>query len=127
MEFDSREACIRHYSEQFPNLPRYVVEMALDYDLQCGEGSSTNEKPLTNAQKRKNKKAKAALAHEPTIKRDINDRIADALKTGKRLELDCAKVLTAEEYEMPPMMKGYIACDGAQLEDITDEKDLPVE
>ena len=32
MEFANRKACIDHYEDQFPNLPRYMIEMALDYD-----------------------------------------------------------------------------------------------
>ena len=43
MEFPNRKACIDHYEQQFPNIPRYVIEMALDYDL-ANEGQST-EKP----------------------------------------------------------------------------------
>ena len=30
------------------------------------------------------------------------------------MEFDCAKVLTVEEYVMPPMMKGAINVDGAE-------------
>ena len=47
MEFVNRKACIEHYQDQFPNLPRYMIEMALDYDLAQGEGSASNEKPMT--------------------------------------------------------------------------------
>jgi hypothetical protein len=47
MEFKSRKACIEHYQEQYPNLPRYMIEMALNYDL--SEGAHTNEKPLTGS------------------------------------------------------------------------------
>ena len=42
MEFANRKACIEHYQGQFPNLPRYMIEMALGYDLQNG---ASNEKP----------------------------------------------------------------------------------
>ena len=45
MEFANREACINHYQEQFPRLPRYMIQMALDYDL--NHSGSSNEKPLT--------------------------------------------------------------------------------
>ncbi len=32
--FANRQACIDHYNEQFPTLPPYLIEMALDFDLQ---------------------------------------------------------------------------------------------
>ena len=43
-----KEKCIEYYESQYPELPRYMIEMALDYDLAQGEGSSSNEKPMTN-------------------------------------------------------------------------------
>ena len=112
MEFANRKACVEHYEDQFPNLPRYMIEMALDYDLAQGEGSASNEKPLTGRQKRKQKQVKKK--QEP-IKRELNEKIQDALKSGKRLELDCAKVLKADEYEMPPFVPGHIEVDGAKV------------
>lgn len=51
MEFVSRKKCIEYYESQYPELPRYMIEMALDYDLAQGEGSSSNEKPMTNIRK----------------------------------------------------------------------------
>ena len=110
MEFANRKACIDHYEEQFPNLPRYMIEMALDYDL--ATGAPSNEKPLTGKEKRKLKQQKKK--QEP-VKRELNEKIQDALKSGKRLELDCAKVLKADEYEMPPFVPGHIEVDGANL------------
>ena len=112
MEFANRKACIEHYQDQFPNLPRYMIEMALDYDLAQGEGSASNEKPLTGKEKRKLKQAKKKS--EP-VKRELNEKIQDALKSGKRLEIDCAKVVKAEEYQMPPFIPGHIAVDGAEV------------
>ena len=109
MEFASRKECIGHYQDQFPNLPRYMIEMALDYDLAQGEGSASNEKPLTGKQKRQQKQVKKT--QEP-VKRELNDTIQDALETGKSLEIDCAQVVKAEEYEMPPFIKGHIEVDG---------------
>ena len=109
MEFASRRKCIEHYQDQFPNLPRYMIEMALDYDLAQGEGSASNEKPLTGKQKRQQKQVKKT--REP-VKRELNETIQDALETGKSLEIDCAQVVTADEYEMPPFIKGYIEVDG---------------
>ena len=31
--FPNRQACIDHYNEQFPTLPPYLIELALDFDL----------------------------------------------------------------------------------------------
>lgn len=112
MEFASRKECIEHYQDQFPNLPRYMIEMALDYDLAQGEGSASNEKPLTGKQKRQQKQVKKT--QEP-VKRELNETIQDALETGKSLEIDCAQVVKAEEYEMPPFIKGHIEVDGSKL------------
>ena len=112
MEFANRKACVEHYEDQFPNLPRYMIEMALDYDLAQGEGSASNEKPLTGRQKRKQKQVKKK--QEP-IKRELNEKIQDALKSGKRLEIDCAKIVKADEYGMPPFVAGHIEVDGAKV------------
>ena len=108
MEFANRKACIDHYEEQFPNLPRYMIEMALDYDL--ATGAPSNEKPLTGKEKRKLKQQKKKS--EP-IKRELNEQIQEALKSGKRLEIECAKVVKAAEYQMPPFVPGHIGVDGA--------------
>ena len=110
MEFANRKACVEYYEDQFPNLPRYMIEMALDYDL--ATGAPSNEKPLTGKEKRKLKQQKKK--QEP-VKRELNEKIQDALKSGKRLELDCAKVLKADEYEMPPFVPGHIEVDGAKV------------
>ena len=83
MEFANRKACIEHYQDQFPNLPRYMIEMALDYDLQ--NGGETNEKPQTGKEKRKKKKAQKE--HTP-INREMNEFIQDALENGKQLEIE---------------------------------------
>ena len=109
MEFASRKECIGHYQDQFPNLPRYMIEMAPDYDLAQGEGSASNEKPLTGKQKRQQKQVKKT--REP-VKRELNETIQNALKTGNSLEIDCAQVIKAEEYEIPPFIKGHIEVDG---------------
>ena len=119
MEFANRKACIEHYQDQFPNLPRYMIEMALDYDLAQGEGSASNEKPLTGKQKRHLKQQKKE--QEP-VKREINQTIQDALETGKRIEIDCAKVVKAGDYEMPPFIQGHIEVDGHDVaEQVQDE------
>ena len=109
MEFANREACINHYQEQFPRLPRYMIQMALDYDL--NHGGSSNEKPLTNKEKRKLKQAKKS---QQPVKREFEEQIKSKLENGEFLEFDCAKVLKAEDYVMPPMMKGAINVDGAE-------------
>ena len=118
MEFANRKACIEHYQDQFPNLPRYMIEMALDYDLAQGEGSANNEKPLTGKQKRQQKQQKKE--REP-VKRELNQTIQDALKTGKRIEIDCAQVVKAEDYEMPPFIKGHIEVDGVKLTAVAEQ------
>eukprot|EP01047_Picozoa_sp_COSAG01_P076494 COSAG01_NODE_13448_length_1584_cov_2.370370_1_plen_96_part_10 len=50
-------------------------------------------------------------------KRDtsMQDCIQDALKTGKPLEIDGAKVVEGE-YELPPFVQGYISVDGMQAQ-----------
>ena len=75
MEFASRKKCIEHYQDQFPNLPRCMIEMALDYDLAQGDGSASNEKPLTGKQKRQQKQVKKT--HDP-VKRELNETIQNA-------------------------------------------------
>ena len=110
MEFANRKACIDHYEGQFPNLPRYMIEMALDYDLQ--HGGHTSEKPKTNKQKREFRRAQKELDVAP-VKREINETIKDALANAKPLEVDAVRVVRAEDYVMPPMMKGAINVDGA--------------
>ena len=128
MEFANRKACIDHYEEQSPNLPRYMIEMALDYDL--ATGAPSNEKPLTGKEKRKLKQQKK---ESKPVKRELNEKIQDALKSGKRLELDCAKVLKAEDYEMPPFLPGHIDIDGAEvaqgpkIEEIDDDRVLALD
>ena len=107
MEFPNRKACIDHYEQQFPNIPRYVIEMALDYDL-ANEGQST-EKPLTGKQKRKQKKTNS---ESTPVKREINRVIQDALENGKPLEIDCATVVKGEDYNPAPPIKGFIDIDG---------------
>ena len=116
MEFASRKECIGHYQDQFPNLPRYMIEMALDYDLAQGDGSASNEKPLTGKQKRQQKRQQKQVkkTHDP-VKRELNETIQNALETGKPLEIDCAQVIKAEEYEIPPFIKGHIEVDGSKL------------
>jgi hypothetical protein len=68
------------------------------------------------------------------IKREINKTIQHALANGEFLEIDSARVVKAEDYVMPPMMKGAINVDGAlfqsklepepQVEDVEDVADV---
>ena len=109
MEFANRKACVEHYQAQFGNLPRYMIEMALDYDLATSDGAASNEKPLTGKEKRRLKQAKQE--HVP-IERELTKQIQEALKEGKRLEIDSAQVVRVEDYVEPPKMKGYINADG---------------
>ena len=81
MEFANRKACVEHYQAQFDNLPRYMIEMALDYDLATSDGAASNEKPLTGKEKRRLKQAKQE--HVP-IERELTKQIQEALKEGKR-------------------------------------------
>ena len=105
MEFPNRKSCIDHYEAQFPNLPRYMIEIALDYDLRQ---QASEKKPLTGAQRRKQKREPKA---EP-VKREINEFIQDALANAKPLELDCATIVRGEDYKAPPNVKGFVEIDG---------------
>ena len=105
MEFPNRKSCIDHYEAQFPNLPRYMIEIALDYDL---SQQASEKKPLTGAQRRKQKREPKA---EP-VKREINEFIQDALANAKPLELDCATIVRGEDYKAPPNVKGFVEIDG---------------
>ena len=110
MEFASRAKCINHFQDQYPNLPRYMIEMALEYDLQ--NGGANNEKPLTSAQKRKQKRnAKSRVKRDTSMQ----DQIQEALQNGKPLEIDCAKVIPHELYEPAPPIPGAISVDGAAM------------
>ena len=102
MEFPNRVKCIEHYQSQFPNLPRYMIEMALEYDLQ--NGGSSNEKPKTGKERRKEKKAK-----EQQGKRDTS--VAEGIKVGKT-EMDAVSVVRKEDYKMPAFVSGYISLEG---------------
>ena len=121
MEFVNRKACIEHYQEQFPRLPRYMVEMALDYDLR--NGGESNEKPLTGKQKRRRKKDLTKQTKRDT---SVQDMIQAALKEGKPIEIDCARVIKKGEYVMPPPVKGYVSTEGIleQLAPASDQEEL---
>ena len=117
MEFANREACINHYQDQFPRLPRYMIQMALDYDL--NQGGSSNEKPLTNKEKRKQKQAKKA---QPPVTREFEEQLKSKLENGEFLEFECAKVVKGGDYVMPPMMQGAVNVDGAEYAKLQEQK-----
>ena len=96
MEFHSRKACVDYYSEQYPHLPKYMVEIALDYDLE------QSNKKMTGAERRKLKRATKEIV--------LEDNCVSELKS-----CGSAQVVTPKEYTMPPMVKGAIEVDGAQL------------
>ena len=102
MEFANRQKCIEHYQNQFPNLPRYMVDMALDYDLQTS-------KPLTNKQKREQKRT---LKEHKALRGSMNEQLKEAKESGKPLEIDCARIVKGSDYKLPPFVKGYINIDG---------------
>ena len=116
MEFESRKSCIEHYQGQFPNLPRYMIEMALDYDLQ--NGGTTNEKPKTNKEKRKQKRTTKAREKRDTA---FQDTLEEALNTGKPLEIDCATIIKASEFKQAPFVSGYISVDGMEVKDTMEQ------
>ena len=122
MEFANREACINHYQDQFPRLPRYMIQMALDYDL--NQGGSSNEKPLTNKEKRKQKQAKKA---QPPVTREFEEQLKSKLENGEFLEFECAKVVKGEDYVMPPMMQGAVNVDGAEYAKLQEQKQSDAE
>ena len=122
MEFANREACINHYQDQFPRLPRYMIQMALDYDL--NQGGSSNEKPLTNKEKRKQKQAKKA---QPPVTREFEEQLKSKLENGEFLEFECAKVVKGGDYVMPPMMQGAVNVDGAEYAKLQEQKQSDAE
>ena len=122
MEFESRKSCIEHYQGQFPNLPRYMIEMALDYDLQ--NGGTTNEKPKTNKEKRKQKQATKAREKRDTT---FQDTLEEALNTGKPLEIDCATIIKAIEFKQAPFVYGYISVDSIEVKDAMEQLEITEE
>ena len=104
MEFPNRVKCIEHYQSQFPNLPRYMIEMALDYDLE--NGGASNEKPKTGKEKRKIRQLKQKHAS--------SGRQVETLEPGVTVESDSVSVVSESEYELPPFLPGYICVDGME-------------
>ena len=96
MEFHTRKACLDYYSDNFPHLPRYMIEMALDYDLE------QSNKKMTGSERRKLKRADlgAGLSKEKEV----------SASQGT------ARVLKADEYTPAPMINGTIATDEPAIE-----------
>jgi hypothetical protein len=94
-----------------------MIQMALDYDL--NQGGSSNEKPLTNKEKRKQKQAKKA---QPPVTREFEEQLKSKLENGEFLEFECAKVVKGEDYVMPPMMQGAVNVDGAEYAKLQEQK-----
>ncbi len=116
MEFASRYKCIEHYQGQFPNLPRYMIEMALDYDLENGAVSA--EKAQTGTQRRKSKQVLKAQQKERQEKEDDPTGTAHILKavaSGKSVEIATVRVVPASEFKLAPMIKGTIQMGGADM------------
>jgi hypothetical protein len=120
MEFASRKACIEHYQEQYPNLPRYMIDMALNYDLH--NGATTTEKPLTGKQKRKQRRRKALKKRDTSFQ----DFVQESIKTGNPLEIDCAKVIKGE-YKLPPFVKGHVVTQQPEEDLIQDYEEITTE
>ena len=53
MEFPNRESCVTHYMGLYPHLPKYIVEVALDYDLNKVKPTGAQKRAL-NAQRQRN-------------------------------------------------------------------------
>ena len=49
--------------------------------------------------------------------------IAEAVKSGKTLEIDSAHVIKKEDYVLAPLMKGYISTEGV-LEQLEEQEEL---
>eukprot|EP01051_Picozoa_sp_SAG22_P015391 SAG22_NODE_2001_length_3168_cov_24.284132_4_plen_126_part_00 len=106
MEFHSRKACLDYYTDQYPHLPKYMVEMAMDYDLE------QSNKKMTGAERRK-------LKHVKPVQRESRlTEITPGVTYGT------AKVVSPDEYVMAPMIKGAIEIDGAKInsEDFVENK-----
>ena len=102
MEFHSRKACIDYYAENFPHLPRFMIEMALDYDL------DQSNKKMTGSERRKLKRAQPVQEDKEAV---------GVVVSG------AARVVKAEDYIPAPMIKGAIEVDGAKVIETAENKD----
>ena len=57
MEFANRDSCVTHYMGLYPHLPKYIVEIALDYDLNKVKPTGKQKRAL-NAQRQRNVEAR---------------------------------------------------------------------
>ena len=53
MEFPNRESCVTHYMGLYLHLPKYIVEVALDYNLNKVKPTGAQKRAL-NAQRQRN-------------------------------------------------------------------------
>ena len=53
MEFSNRKQCVSHYQDMFPNLPQYMIELALDYDLNRVKPTGTQKRALKRNQEQR--------------------------------------------------------------------------
>ena len=106
MEFHSRKACIDYYSDQFPHLPKFMIEMAMDYDLE------QSNKKMTGSERRKLKRA------EPVKREKCLESYVPGVCYGT------ATVIPKEEFVMAPMIEGAIEVDGKlhNVDDLSENK-----
>ena len=69
------------------------------------------DKQPTGKDRRRKKRELKSQKKEP-LRRGMNEQIQAALESGKRLEIDCARVVKGDDYVTPPHVKGYICLDG---------------
>jgi hypothetical protein len=103
MEFHSRKACIEYYNAQYPHLPRYMIELAFDLDQE------QSNKKMTGAERR-------ALKREVLPKRESH--VIDVIPG---VAYGSATVVPFEDYQMPPMVKGAIEVNGAEVKELISE------
>eukprot|EP01052_Picozoa_sp_SAG31_P011861 SAG31_NODE_682_length_12841_cov_13.637655_6_plen_118_part_00 len=96
MEFHSRKACIEYFDAQYPHLPRYMIEMAYDYE------EAQSKKKMTGSERR-------------ALKRVSTSEKSERLTLTPGVSYGTAQVVSANEYTMPPMIQGTIEVDGAKL------------
>jgi hypothetical protein len=102
MEFPSRKDCIEHYQGLYPNIPKFMIDVALEYDLST---QKQDKKPQTGKARREVKRNK--------------DKLGQEAKTSKRgpaqWDSTAFRVVKPEDYTACPMMKGCINVDGCEV------------
>ena len=59
--------------------------------------------------------------------REFEEQLKSKLENGEFLEFECAKVVKAEDYVMPPMMQGAVNVDGAEYAKLQEQKQSDAE